>query len=63
MHDEFPTLNQSLLVNRNNAWIPKIKAMLITPERELILVGALHLAGEEGVLAQLKKQGYVVEKY
>lgn len=63
MRAEFPELNKSLLTNRNNAWLPKIKAMLGTPERELILVGALHLAGEEGVLAQLKKQGFVVEQY
>ena len=63
MRAEFPELNKSLLISRNNTWIPKIKAMLTTPERELILVGALHLAGEEGVLAQLKKQGFAVEKY
>jgi uncharacterized protein len=63
MRDEFPRLNQSLLTSRNNAWLTKIKAMLSTPERELILVGALHLAGVDGVLAQLKKQGYVVEQY
>ncbi|MEQ1738900.1 MAG: TraB/GumN family protein [Methyloglobulus sp.] len=63
MRAEFPELNKSLLTNRNNAWLPKIKAMLGTPERELILVGALHLAGEEGVLVQLKKQGFVVEQY
>jgi uncharacterized protein len=63
MRAEFPELNKSLLTNRNNAWLPKIKAMLGTPERELVLVGALHLAGEEGVLAQLKKQGFVIEQY
>lgn len=63
MRAEFPELNQSLLTTRNNAWLPKIKRLLDTPERELILVGALHLAGEEGILAQLKKQGYLVEQY
>ncbi len=63
MRAEFPQLNQSLLTNRNNAWLPKIKAMLETPERELVLVGALHLTGNEGVLAQLKKQGYAVSQY
>ena len=63
MQAEFPELNKSLLTNRNNAWLPKIKALLATPERELILVGALHLVGDEGVLAQLKKQGFVVEHY
>ena len=60
---EFPELNQRLLTNRNTAWLPKIKAMLATPGRELILVGVLHLAGNDGVLAQLKKQGYFVEQY
>jgi uncharacterized protein len=63
MRAEFPELNQSLLTSRNIAWMPKIKAMLDSSERELILVGALHLAGEEGVLAELKKQGYTVEQY
>jgi uncharacterized protein len=63
MRTEFPELNKNLLTSRNNAWLPKIKVMLTTPEKELILVGALHLAGEDGVLAQLKKQGYVVEQY
>jgi uncharacterized protein len=63
MRAEFPELNKTLLTSRNNAWLPKIKEMLATPEKELILVGALHLAGEEGMLAQLKKQGYVVEQY
>ncbi|MEQ1544393.1 TraB/GumN family protein [Methyloglobulus sp.] len=63
MQTEFPELNKNLLISRNNAWLPKIKAMLTTPEKELILVGALHLAGEQGVLAQLTKQGYVVEQY
>lgn len=63
MRAEFPELNESLLTTRNNAWLPKIKALLNTPERELILVGALHLAGGEGILAQLKKQGYAVKQY
>jgi uncharacterized protein len=63
MRTEFPELNKSLLISRNHAWLPKIKAMLTTPERELILVGALHLVGKEGVLAQLQKQGYVVTQY
>ena len=63
MRDEFPELNQNLLITRNNAWLPKIKAMLVTPEKELVLVGALHLAGKDGVLAQLLRQGYKVEQY
>lgn len=63
MRTEFPELNQSLLTSRNNAWLPKIKAMLATPEQELILVGALHLAGDSGIMAQIKRQGYTVTQY
>ncbi|MBU2571352.1 MAG: TraB/GumN family protein [Gammaproteobacteria bacterium] len=63
MRSDYPRLYQDLLVSRNNAWVPKIEAMLRTPERELILVGVLHLAGQEGVLRQLCERGYVVEPY
>ncbi len=63
MRSDYPSLYRELLVNRNNAWVPKIEAMLSTPERELILVGVLHLAGQEGVLRQLCERGYGVERY
>ena len=51
-----------LIVKRNNAWMPKIEAMLKTKQVEFILVGALHLAGEDGVLAKLASQGYSIQK-
>lgn len=63
MKSEFPELYQLLLVKRNNTWIPKIEAMLKTPEIELVLVGALHLVGSEGVFSKLRTQGYTVELF
>jgi uncharacterized protein YbaP (TraB family) len=60
--NEFPELYQSLLVRRNMAWVPEIEAMLATRDIELVLVGALHLVGDEGVLAMLAKRGYAVEQ-
>ena len=62
MREEFPALYQSLIVSRNNGWLPKIDAFLGTPEKELVLVGALHLAAKEGVIAQLRQRGYRVEQ-
>ncbi len=59
--DEFPAMYQSLLVKRNNDWMPKIQAMLTTPEIEYVLVGALHLVGEHGLLKQLETLGYRIE--
>ena len=63
MQTEYPLLYNDLLVKRNEAWLPQITRMLNSPERELILVGALHLAGREGILEQLRRRGYTVEKY
>lgn len=63
MRTEYPALYEDLLVRRNQTWLPEIVAMLTTPERELILVGALHLAGRDGVLAQLRRRGYTVKPY
>ncbi len=58
---DFPDLYYELIVKRNNAWIPKIEAMLKTKDVELILVGALHLVGDDGVLAQLAARGYDIQ--
>jgi uncharacterized protein YbaP (TraB family) len=58
---DFPEIYKALLLDRNNAWMPKIEAMARTKEIELILVGALHLAGRDGLLAQLKSRGYSIK--
>jgi len=63
MKSEFPDIYQNLILKRNNAWIPQIEMMMKTKEIEMILVGALHLAGDDSVLAQLKKLGYTIEQY
>ncbi len=62
MQRDYPELYQLLLVNRNNDWLPQIINMLNTGETELILVGALHLVGEEGLLQLLKARGFSVER-
>jgi len=63
MKKDFPETYQALLVKRNKAWVPQIEKMLKTKEIEMILVGALHLAGKESVLTQLESLGYEVEQY
>ena len=54
---------KSLIADRNDAWLPKIEAMLKTREVEFVLVGALHLAGDDGLLSQLATRGYKVRQY
>lgn len=60
--NDFPELYNNLLVTRNNKWIPQIEVMLSTPEVELVLFGALHMVGDDGVLKQLKTRGYHIQK-
>ena len=63
MKADFPDLYQLLLVERNNSWVPKIEAFLTTPETEFVLVGALHLVANEGVISKLRTRGYKVELF
>ena len=49
-----------LIEKRNQAWIPKL-AKLINEKSSFIAVGAGHLAGEQGLIRQLKALGYIVE--
>ena len=60
--NEFPDIYQALIVDSNNAWLPTIEAMVKTSEVECVLVGALHLAGDDGLLAQLVARGYRVSQ-
>ena len=63
MMEDYPQVYRSLLVERNNNWMPKIERLIKHPESKFILVGALHLVGEDGLLEQLKSKGYHVQQY
>ncbi|MFL1406515.1 TraB/GumN family protein [Marinobacter sp. M1N3S26] len=60
--DRFPDLYDMILVDRNRDWIPEIERLLGTGDIELVLFGALHLVGDDGVLALLEDRGYQVEQ-
>jgi uncharacterized protein len=61
MQKEFPGSYKIMVLDRNNKWLPKIEAMLLTPEKEMVLVGSLHLVGSDGLLQQLRKKGYKIK--
>lgn len=63
MLDEAPELYDVLLTQRNKNWLAQLKTMLATPETEFVLVGALHLAGPDSVLALLAQEGYQISRY
>jgi len=58
----YPQVYKTVLVDRNNKWMKKIEAMFTDQGTEFVLVGALHLPGDDGVLTQLENKGYTVEK-
>jgi uncharacterized protein YbaP (TraB family) len=57
-----PFLYQRLLVERNKNWLPKIEAFFTNKTRALVLVGAAHLVGPDGLVAMLRAKGYKVEQ-
>ena len=64
MKAEYPALYQRINVERNTAWLPRLAAMLddSSSDDALVVVGALHLLGDDGVVARLKAKGYTVER-
>ncbi len=54
---KYPGLYQSLLADRNRAWVPRIDAMLDEPGSVFVLVGDSHLAGDDGIPALLTRSG------
>lgn len=53
-HEE---LSDALITNRNRRWVSQIDELLDDPDDYLIIVGALHLVGDEGVPNLLAKKG------
>ncbi len=52
--------NQDLLLNNRNAnWVKQLKEIM-KKEHVFVAVGAGHLVGEKGLIALLRKEGYVV---
>ncbi|MDE5712282.1 MAG: TraB/GumN family protein, partial [Muribaculaceae bacterium] len=57
--DEHPEFMIALLDKRNNEWLEKLPEIM-KEAPSFIAVGALHLAGEKGIIEGLKKYGYTV---
>jgi uncharacterized protein YbaP (TraB family) len=58
--EKFPDLYRVLTTDRNRRWLPRIETMLHDKQDYLVIVGALHLVGRDGVVALLERQGYKV---
>ncbi len=57
---DLPGFRSRMLTERNRAWVPPLTALVAEGHTPLVVVGALHLVGEDGLLALLEAQGFTV---
>lgn len=61
--EDYPDLYRPLTVERNRKWIPGLEALLDDKDDYLVVVGALHLVGEDSVIELLEKKGHKVRQH
>jgi len=55
-----PAIYKRLVTDRNRRWVPKIEEFLKSGTNAIVIVGAAHLVGKEGVVQLVKDKGYKV---
>ena len=59
---DYPDVYQKLIVDRNNNWLKDIEGYLKSDKNHLVVVGAGHLVGSEGLIKILTDKGYTVQQ-
>ena len=59
-YNAFPSLYKPLVSDRNKRWLPQVEELLKANDNSLVVVGALHLVGQGGLLELLRKKGYAI---
>lgn len=62
METDFPEIYADLLTKRNKNWIIQIEEMIAKNEKVFILVGAMHLYGNDGLLQMLSERNYTIKQ-
>ncbi|NGY06418.1 TraB/GumN family protein [Solimonas terrae] len=62
MKQQYPALYERLLAARNRAWLPVLAARLKLPGSQMIIVGAAHLVGPDGLVPALRLRGFDVRR-
>ncbi len=58
VQDDYPELYKLFIKNRNQKWLPKILELLKGDKDAFVVVGALHIPGDHGLLQLLENAGY-----
>lgn len=59
---DYPELAERLIYARNERWADQVAALLERPDDVLVVVGALHLVGEQGLPAKLERRGFRIDR-
>lgn len=63
LRQRYPRLYRAINVERNDTWVPKIAQRLDSGKDDtLLVVGALHTLGSDGIVEKLRARGYTVER-
>jgi uncharacterized protein YbaP (TraB family) len=60
-YKSFPVLYRMLVTDRNKRWVPQIEKLLHGNQDYFVVVGALHLVGDGGLLDLMRRDGYKAE--
>src|SRR5262249_2969609 len=56
-YKSFPALYRMLVTDRNKRWVPQIEKLLHQSQDYFVVVGALHLVGDGGLLELMRRDG------
>ena len=59
---QYPELQQKLVIERNRRWLDQIAKLVEQGSSAMVVVGAAHLVGQEGIVDMLKARGLSVEQ-
>ncbi|MBB5206999.1 TraB/GumN family protein [Chiayiivirga flava] len=57
-----PRMYELINRDRNQRWLPTLQGLLASQDDHLVIVGAMHLIGEDGLVQQLGRRGVTVER-
>jgi len=60
-YKSFPVLYRTLVTERNRRWVPQIEQLLHESQDCFVVVGALHLVGDGGLLDLMRHDGFKPE--
>ncbi len=60
--EEYPKIYDAFFVKRNKAWMKKIEHFLKQDKVYMVIVGAGHMVGKDGLVEMCRKKGYSVKQ-